>query len=196
MTAPHHQRPAYPLLEDLERIVVDEEQLKKRLAELGAEISERYAAADSLTVISIINGALVFSADLIRRITVPVQLDCMRVSSYDSELNHERKPEIIDMLRLDLRDRHVLIVDDILDTGHTLQKVIREVRRLRPASVALAVLLEKAGRCESHLKPDFVGFTIQDEFVVGYGLDFAEQYRNLPCIGTVKAELQNPPVWR
>lgn len=189
-------RPHYQLLDDLERIVVDEGRLKRRIAELGSEISERYRGSDSLTVIAIINGALVFSADLVRQITIPVQLDCMRVSSYDSELNDQQRPEIIDMLRLDLRERDVLIVDDILDTGHTLEKVIHEIRRLHPASVALAVLLEKKGRREVSLEPEFIGFSIEDEFVVGYGLDFAEQYRNLSCIGTVRPELQNPPVWR
>lgn len=182
--------------EDLERVVISETQLKKRIAGLGKAISERYAEASEITVVAVINGALVFTADLIRQIALPVRLDCIRVSSYDEELNSAHRPEIIDMLRLNLRDQHVLIVDDILDTGHTLEKVVDAIRELEPASLALCVLIKKAGRSEVDIRPDFLGFSIPDEFVVGYGLDFAEQYRNLPCVGVVKAELQNPPVWR
>jgi len=170
--------------------------LQERIATLGHQIGERYADAGEVTIIAVINGALVFAADLVRQIPIPVRLDCIRVSSYDEELNGHQRPEIIDMVRLDLRGRHVLVVDDILDTGHTLEKVLKAISALRPASVKLCVLLEKAGRREIDRSPDFVGFSITDEFVVGYGLDFAEQYRNLPCIGVVKAELQNPPVWR
>lgn len=184
------------MLEDLERVVVDEESLRRRIRELGTEIGDRYSDDGELTMIAVINGALVFAADLMRSITVPVRLDCIRVSSYDEELDVSRRPEIIDMLRLDLRNRHVLVVDDILDTGHTLEKVFGALRRLHPASLRLCVLLEKRGRREVELRPDYVGFSIPDEFVVGYGLDFAEQYRNLPCIGVVRPDLQNPPVWR
>ncbi len=182
--------------EDLERVIVSEGQLRERISLLGKEIGEIYANADEVTMIVVINGALIFAADLMRSITVPVRLDCMRVSSYDEEIGEGDRPEIIDMLRLDLRGRHVLVVDDVFDTGQTLKKVHHAVRKLKPASLRHCVLLEKSGRCEVNMRPDFIGFSINDEFVVGYGLDFAEQYRNLPCIGVVKAELQNPPIWR
>lgn len=187
---------ASPLLAELDRVLVDKTTLQRRIAEMGKAITTAYAERENLTMVAVINGALVFAADLMRAITLPVQLDCLRVSSYQEELSVKGRPEIIDPIRLDLRDQHVLIVDDILDTGRTLQVVLQSVRRLQPASLSVAVLVQKAGRCEVPLRPDFVGFTLPDEFVVGYGLDFAERYRNLPCIGTVRADLQNPPVWR
>lgn len=183
------------MIEDISKILVTEDQIRERTAVLAEEINSLYADAGGLTIIAVINGALLFAADLVRQIRIPIRLDCMRVSSYKEDDNDESQPEIIDMLRLDLRHQHVLIVDDVLDTGHTSQKVLEEIAQLEPASLRLAVLLEKSGRREVEKAPDFVGFTIPDEFVVGYGLDFAEHYRNLPCIGVLRAELQNPPEW-
>lgn len=183
------------MIHDLESILVSEQQIRDRIESLGKEITAAYAGADSLTVIAVINGALIFAADLIRAINLPVKFDCMRVSSYRDDTKPVQEPEIIDMLRLDLEGQHVLIIDDILDTGHTFAKVVAEIKKLRPASVKFAALLEKRGRREVDAKPDFIGFDIPDEFVVGYGLDFAEHYRQLPCIGVLKAECQNPPSW-
>jgi len=183
------------MIEDLESIFVTEQEIRERIAVLGREISAVYADVEELTVIAVINGALLFTADLIRHITVPIRFDCMRVSSYRDDVRPVQQPELIDMLRLEIEGQHVLIIDDILDTGHTSSRVIEEIRRLRPASVRFCVLLEKEGRHEVDVRPDFVGFQIPDEFVVGYGLDFAERYRQLPCIGVLKPELQNPPSW-
>lgn len=183
------------MIEDLESILVTEQEIHERVGVLGREISETYAFTDELTIIAIINGALLFTADLIRHINLPIRLDCMRVSSYRDDTRPVQKPEVIDMLRLDLKDQHVLIIDDILDTGHTGQRVLRDIQKLQPASLRFAALLEKEGRREVDLVPDFVGFQIPDEFVVGYGLDFAERYRQLPCIGILKPECQNPPSW-
>lgn len=183
------------MLEDLETILVTEQEIRERIEVLGREITETYAEVDELSVIAIINGALLFTADLIRQIDMPVRLDCMRVASYRDATEPAHEPRIIDMLRLDLKDQHVLIIDDIMDTGHTCARVIEEIKGLKPATVRFAVLLEKEGRREVRVKPDFVGFHIPDQFVVGYGLDFAEQYRQLPCIGILKPDLQNPPSW-
>lgn len=183
------------MIEDLESILVTEQEIRERVEVLGREISETYQDADELTVIAIINGALLFTADLIRHIDLPVRIDCMRVSSYRDDTSPVQEPEIIDMLRLDLAGQHVLIIDDILDTGHTGARVVREIRKLKPASVRFGTLLEKEGRREVEMIPDFVGFHIPDQFVVGYGLDFAERYRQLPCIGVLKPSLQNPPSW-
>jgi hypoxanthine phosphoribosyltransferase len=183
------------MLEDLESILVTEQEIRERVEVLGREISETYAGATELTVIAIINGALLFTADLVRHIDIPVRLDCMRVSSYRDSTNPVQEPEIIDMLRLDLEGQHILIIDDILDTGHTCARVIEAIKRLKPASVRFGALLEKEGRREVEVAPDFVGFSIPDHFVVGYGLDFAERYRQLPCIGVLKPECQNPPSW-
>lgn len=183
------------MIEDLESIFVTEQEIRERVEVLGREITQTYEGVDELTIIAIINGALLFTADLVRNIDMPVRIDCMRVSSYRNDINPVQEPNIIDMLRLDLQDRHVLIIDDILDTGHTCKRVIREIKKLGPASVRFGVLLEKEGRREVDVQSDFVGFQIPDEFVVGYGLDFAENYRQLPCIGVLKPELQNPPNW-
>ena len=183
------------MIEDLESILVTEQEIRERVEVLANEISETYADVDEITIISIINGSVLFTADLIRHISMPIRLDCMRVSSYRNDINPVQEPEIIDMLRLDLEGTHVLIIDDILDTGHTCQRVINAIKRLKPASVRFGVLLEKEGRREVDVGADFVGFSIPDEFVVGYGLDFAEQYRQLPCIGVLKPELQNPPTY-
>ena len=179
--------------QDLAKVLVNPAQIAARVSQLGAEITQTYRDADELTLIVIINGAIPFAADLMRTIEMPLRLDCMRVSSYKDETSPTQKPELIDKLRLNLRDRHVLLVDDIMDTGHTFVRVVHEVQRLRPASVRFCALLEKTGRREVDEKPDFVGFSIPDEFVVGYGLDFAERYRNLPMIGVLKPERQNPP---
>lgn len=184
-----------PMLEDLESILVTEQEIRERVEVLGREISEVYQGSDELSVIAIINGALLFTADLVRHIDLPVRIDCMRVSSYRDDTSPVQEPEVIDMLRLNLRDQDVLIIDDILDTGHTCARVIRDIQKLKPASVRFCALLEKEGRREVERTPDFVGFNIPDQFVVGYGLDFAERYRQLPCIGVLKPELQNPPNW-
>ena len=183
------------MLEDLDTILVTEQEIHERVEVLGQEISETYADVDELTVIAIINGALLFTADLIRQLNMPVRVDCMRVSSYREDTKPVQEPEIIDMLRLDLEGQHVLIIDDILDTGHTFARVVEEIKKLKPASVRFGVLLEKEGRREVKVEPDFIGFSIPDQFVVGYGLDFAERYRQLPCIGVLQPELQNPPSW-
>ncbi|NDV61523.1 hypoxanthine phosphoribosyltransferase [Puniceicoccales bacterium CK1056] len=199
LTSPQHPPLCAPLVaamfEDLESILVTEQEIRERVAILGQEITETYRDADELTVIAIINGALLFTADLIRQIDMPVRVDCMRVSSYRNNTSPVQEPEIIDMLRLDLRDQHVLIIDDILDTGHTFMRVVKEISKLKPASIRFGALLEKEGRREVEAHPDFVGFSIPDQFVVGYGLDFAERYRQLSCIGVLKSELQNPPSW-
>lgn len=183
------------VLEDLATILIPESAIQKRVRVLGAEITAAYAEAGELTVVAIINGAIPFTADLIRTINLPLRLDCLRISSYRDSTYPETEPQLIDMLRLPLEGRHVLLIDDILDTGRTLLKVAHEVRRLGPASLRTCVLLEKKARREVAYHADFVGFEIPDEFVVGYGLDYAERYRNLPCIGVLKPHLQNPPEW-
>lgn len=183
-----------PLLNDLAQILVPADSIQQRVRELGDEISQAYNG-EELTVIAIINGAVPFAADLIRQIQLPVRLDCMRVSSYRDETSPTGDPEIIDTLRLNLKGRHVLLIDDILDTGHTLARVRRLLLGLHPASLRVCMLLEKKGRREVHARADWVGFQIPDAFVVGYGLDFAERYRNLPCIGILRPDCQNPPTW-
>jgi hypoxanthine phosphoribosyltransferase len=179
---------------DLERVLVTEAEIDVRLEALGAEISKVYGR-EEVTVVAIVNGAVFFTADLLRRLKTPVRLDCLRVSSYRNSTRPETTPRILDALQIDLEGRHVLLIDDILDTGRTLSVVIEEMRKRKPASLRTCVLLDKKVRREVDIAADFVGFTIPDRFVVGYGLDFAERYRNLSCIGVLKPDLQNPPEW-
>jgi hypoxanthine phosphoribosyltransferase len=183
-----------PAHKDLEEILVTETQISRRLKKLGKEISETYGE-EEITVIAIINGALLFTADLLRLVTSPVRVDCIRVSSYRNETRPVTEPEIFSSLTIDVENRNVLLIDDILDTGRTLSMVYRLLKSRNPATLRTCVLLDKEGRREVKCDADFVGFKIPDRFVVGYGLDFAERYRNLPCIGVLKPELQNPPEW-
>lgn len=183
-----------PLLDDLDTILVDEAAITARLKELGEAINTTYAGRE-LAVIAVINGAIIFVADLIRELNLSIQLDCIRVSSYRDEMHPMQEPEIIDKIRLDLKGVDVLLIDDILDTGKTLSRVCGIFRKMKPASLRTCVLLDKQTTRTVDFEADFVGFQIPDEFVVGYGLDFAERYRQLPCIGVLKPELQNPPEW-
>ncbi len=186
----------HPAHADLETILVTENSIKRRIKKLGLEIQETYGnGEEEITVISIINGAILFTADLLRAIPNPVRLDCIRISSYRNETKSIGKPKLVHSLTLDITNRHVLLIDDILDTGKTLAMVTNMIRKLNPASVKTCVLLDKKGRREVPFDAEFVGFEIPDKFVVGYGLDFAERYRNLPCIGVLKPDLQNPPEW-
>ncbi|HUL51867.1 MAG TPA: hypoxanthine phosphoribosyltransferase [Opitutaceae bacterium] len=180
--------------QDLEQIIISETMIKRRVAKLAAEITAAYGE-EEITAVAIINGALLFAADLLRAIHRPIRLDCIRVSSYRNDTRSRGKPEIVHSLTIDIANRHVLLIDDILDTGKTLSVVVDLIKKLDPASVRTCVLLDKKGRREVDFTADFVGFPIPDRFVVGYGLDFAERYRNLPCIGVLKPHLQNPPEW-
>lgn len=180
--------------EDLEAILVSETAIKRRLKKLGADIAAAYGD-EEITAVAIINGAILFTADLLRQIPNPVRLDCIRVSSYRNNTRSHSKPHLLHSLTLDITGRHVLLIDDILDTGKTLSVVVDLIRKQDPASVRTCVLLDKKGRREVEFEADFVGFQIPDRFVVGYGLDFAERYRNLPSIGVLKPHLQNPPEW-
>jgi hypoxanthine phosphoribosyltransferase len=177
------------LLKNLESILLSETQIKTRLKELGAEINAAYEGRE-IAVIAIINGAVIFVADIIRQLDIPLRLDCIRVSSYRDSTSPEQAPEIIDRIRLNIEGSDVLLMDDILDTGNTLSEVSKVLQSMNPASLKTCVLLDKKVRRSVDFEADFVGFEIDDEFVVGYGLDFAERYRQLPCIGVLKAEHQ------
>ena len=177
---------------DIETVLVSEEAIRQRVRKLGAELKRVYGS-EELTVIALMNGAILFTADLLRQIDNPVRLDCIRISSYGNATESQGKPKLVHSLTLDVTDRHVLIVDDILDTGKTLALVSGMIRGLQPASLRVCVLLDKKGRRQVPFEADFVGFVIPDKFVVGYGLDYAERYRNLTSIGVLKAERQKSP---
>jgi len=179
---------------DLEAVLISSEAIKRRIKQLAKMIKKTYGN-DEITIIAIINGAILFTADLLRQIDNPVRLDCIRISSYRNATKSIGTPQLIHSLTLDIANRHVLLMDDILDTGKTISMVAGLIQKLKPASIRTCVLLDKKGRREVNFDADFVGFEIPDKFVVGYGLDFAERYRNLPCIGVLKPSLQNPPEW-
>lgn len=183
---------------DIANVLVTEQALARRCVELGAEITRSFTAsgADQVAIICITNGSIIFTADLMRHIDMPVMLDCIRVSSYENRTEAAAEPEIIDRIRIDISGRDVLLLDDILDTGKTLSKIIHELKILKPRTLRTCVLLDKRERRETPVEADFIGFEIPNEFVVGYGLDFAERYRNLPCIGVLRPELQHTPSWR
>lgn len=179
---------------DLSEVLLTEVQIKRRVKAIARQLKEAYGDGE-FTIVSLINGAVMFTADLMRELDNPVRLDCIRVSSYGSKTKSIGTPQVIYSLTLDIKNRHVVIIDDILDTGKTLSLVKKLVLDLKPASCRTCVLLDKKERREVEMEADFVGFDIPNKFVVGYGLDFAERYRNLPYIGVLKPEKQNSAVW-
>jgi hypoxanthine phosphoribosyltransferase len=190
---PASKKPAR-LHPDLAEVLLTEAQIRRRIKSLAREIKAVYGEKE-FTIIALINGAVMFTADLMREIDNPVRLDCIRVSSYGAKTKSIGTPQVIYNLTLDIAKRDVLVIDDILDTGKTLKLVKELVLELKPASCRTCVLLDKKARREVDLEADFVGFEIPDKFVVGYGLDFAERYRNLPGIGVLKPEKQSSGAW-
>lgn len=187
----------HPLMDDIAEILVDEERLATRIAELGTEITNEYLeqGIEEIVVVAVTNGSIVFVADLMRQLMMHTRLDCIRVSSYQDDTKPVTDPEIIDNIRLNIEGEHVLLIDDILDTGSTLQTLVGVLRKMKPASLKTCILLDKEGRRRKTYRSTYRGFRIPEAFVVGYGLDFAERYRNLPFIGVLRPELQNPPEW-
>ncbi len=174
---------------DLERILFHERTILSRIDELAEQIAADYRGKD-LTVIAVLNGALMFVADLLRRLPLPLKLDFLRVSSYRGGTESAGTVTFGSLSLPDVRDRHVLIVDDILDTGLTLHAIRERLRtEVRPATLRICVLLRKRKERQRPIEADYVGFDVGDEFVVGYGLDYRERYRNLPSIGVLRPEI-------
>ena len=173
---------------DIKEVLLTEEVIQERVMEMGQEI-DRHFHGREIIIITLLDGAIVFTADLIRNLAIPLRLDCLRVSSYGDSTDPETAPRILSSLKSDVSGKHVLIVDDILDTGNTLQSVSNEVLSQKPASVHTCVFLDKPDRRENGFKADWSGFSIPDEFVVGYGLDYAGRYRQLPYVGTLKPSI-------
>jgi hypoxanthine phosphoribosyltransferase len=178
------------MINELETVLVAPEQIRQRVQELGKELQFVYSTRKSpLHVLCLLNGALIFTSDLLRQINLPLKLDTLRVSSY-GEHTTSTMVNVQSHLMSNYHDQDVLIIDDILDTGKTLSAVSQMVLDQKPRSLKVCVLLDKKARRVVPFEADFVGFQIPDKFVVGYGLDFAERYRNLPCIGVLKPEFQ------
>ncbi len=167
---------------DICRVLISEEELKNKITEMGAQISKDYEGKQ-LLLVSILKGSVVFMADLMRAITIPAKIDFMAVSSYGSGVKTSGVVKILKDLDQDLNGYDVLIVEDILDSGMTLSYLVELLKSRNPSSVAICSLLDKPERHKVEIELKYKGFTIPDEFVVGYGLDFAEKYRNLPFVG-------------
>src|SRR6266516_7099220 len=173
---------------DLECVLFDEPAINRRLDELAEQISNDYRDRD-LTVIAVLNGSMMFMADLLRRIPLPLKLDCLSVASYHGKTQGSGEVIFKQVALPDVIDRDILILDDILDSGHTLAAIRDKLEAAKPRSIPVCVLLSKKKPRARHVDADYVGFEIEDEFIVGYGLDFMERYRNLPCIGVLRKEL-------
>jgi len=179
--------PPEHLRDEVESVLIGETEITARVRELAADLERDFAGKD-LLVVALLTGTVPFLADLIRHIALPMRLDFMGVSSYG---NDTAPGELVftKELRLEACDRDVLLVDDILDTGRTLRAVIDKLNALQPRSLKTCVLLEKKSRRTETIPADYIGFEVPDEFIIGYGLDYAERYRNLPFIGVLKPEV-------
>jgi len=170
---------------DIESVMISDEQIQERVRELGAEISADYQG-QTVLLVAVLRGAAIFLADLSRAMTVPVELDFMAVSSYGSSTKSSGVVRILKDLDEQIEGRNVLVVEDILDTGLTLKYLLKNLASRKPASLEVVTLLNKQGKQRVPISCKYSGFSVPDEFVVGYGLDFAERYRNLPYIGVLK----------
>jgi hypoxanthine phosphoribosyltransferase len=168
---------------EIARVLISDVQIARRVKSLAQEIERDFAGQD-VVVISLLNGTVMFLADLIRHCSMPLRLDFIGVSSY-RQATESGDLVFTKELRLDVRNRHVLLVDDILDTGRTMTRVLKKIRALKPRRIRTCVLLDKKARRVEKIEADYVGFDIPDEFVVGYGLDYAERYRQLPFLGVL-----------
>lgn len=166
-------------------VLFDREELKNKVAELGSKITEEYRGREVL-VVGILKGAFIFMADLIREIQIPLEIDFMDVSSYGISTSSSGEVRIIKDLENSIQDKDVLIVEDIVDTGLTLKYITELLKTRNPRSVKICCLLDKPSRRKTDIQADYVGYTIPDRFVVGYGLDYAEQYRNYPAVCVLK----------
>jgi hypoxanthine phosphoribosyltransferase len=172
----------------VQEILIDEATLQGRIGELGAEITEDYRGRD-LLLIGVLKGAVFFMADLMRQLDIPCEVDFMAISSYGAGIDSSGVVRILKDLDVTIEERNVLVVEDIVDSGLTLSYLLRNLEARRPTSLEVCALLTKPERRENDVHCRYVGFEIPNRFVIGYGLDFAERYRNLPYIGVLRDEL-------
>lgn len=173
---------------DIMKVLLSKEEIDARVVELGKEISDRFEGTEPL-FIGILKGSFIFMADLLRNVSLKCSMDFMAVSSYGAGTTTSGAVKINKDLNEDITGRHVIIVEDILDSGVTLSYLCGYLENRKPASITLVTLLDKPARRKAPVKADFIGFEVPDEFVVGYGLDYAEKYRNLPFVGILKPEV-------
>lgn len=181
MKVAHHH-----LLDDVDQVLIDQQQLQQRVQEIAAQIDRDYAGSHDLLLVCVLKGAFIFLADLSRALQRPHHIDFMAISSYGRGVTSSGAVQIIMDLKQEITNRHVLIVEDIIDSGRTLAYMHRTLLARQPASLRICTLLNKPSRREVEVPVHYLGFDIPDKFVVGYGLDFAEDYRNLPFIAVLK----------
>lgn len=174
--------------DDVKKVLLSEEELHAKVAEMGAQVTQDYEGKN-LLLVTVLKGAVIFLADLMREIKQPAEIDFMVVSSYGSGVKSSGVVKIVKDLDINLEGKDILIVEDILDSGMTLDYIKNILQDRNPASIRICTLLDKPARRKVDLQADYVGFTIPDEFVIGYGLDYDEKYRNLPYIGVLKPEV-------
>jgi len=186
--------PAATLHDDVEEVLLTGEQIQARVAELGAQLGADYAGRDPVLV-SVLKGSIVFLADLVRRMEIPLSIDLMEVSSYGASTESSGQVRILKDLSMAIDGRDVIVVEDIIDTGLTLNYLLRYLHDKGPASIRICCLLDKPARRLADISIDYRGFTIADRFVIGYGLDYDERYRNLPYIGVLRPSVYgaSPP---
>jgi len=185
------QKPPRHWRKEIDFILISQEQLARRVNALAREIEKDFAGKD-LVIVALLNGTVVFLADLLRRLSLPLRLDFIGVSSYGGG-TQSNELVFTKELRLDVSSRNVLVVDDILDTGKTLSQVMVKLRKLKPRRMKICVLLDKPSRRVEQVSADYIGFEIPNHFVVGYGLDYAERYRNLPFVGVLHPQMYKNP---
>lgn len=176
------------LEKDIQEVLFSEEQLDRRVREIAAQIEKDYEGKE-IMLISVLRGSFVFMADLCRRIDLPCTLDFMSVSSYGKGTSSSGQVQITKDLSSDISGKHIIVVEDILDSGNTLSYLLKLLEQRNPASIRLCTLLDKPDRRVKQVEVHYSGFSIPDAFVVGYGLDYAEKYRNMPYIGILKPEV-------
>jgi hypoxanthine phosphoribosyltransferase len=183
-----------PIELDIDRVLLTREQIADRVRELADQIARAYRSnPEGLVLVAILSGAVIFLADLIRHLPMKMRIGLITLSSYPGATVVSRGPRILQNLNLNVAGRHVLVLDDILDTGQTLRMVLAQLAEEEPASLRTCVLLRKPAKAPQDLPADFVGFDIEDVFVVGYGLDYNDHYRNYPHIGVLRSELYAIP---
>ena len=184
------------LEKNIGEVLISQEELQGKVKELGNEITKYYKAKDGeLILICILKGSVVFLGDLMKEIKLPLKIDFMKISSYGEGMISSREVKIQQDLEESIYNKNILIIEDIIDTGLTLNKVLDLLKTREPASIKMCTLLNKPDRREAEVEIDFEGFKIPDKFVVGYGLDFAEKYRNLPYIGVIKENDNEWWIW-
>ena len=187
-----HSAPMRTIHDDVEEVLLPADELQERVAQLGAQLSADYAGRNPVLV-SVLKGSIVFLADLIRAMDIPLSVDLMEVSSYGSGTETSGQVRILKDLSASIEGRDVIVVEDIIDTGLTLNYLLRYLAERNPASMRICCLLDKPARRLAEIDIDYTGFTIPDRFVIGYGLDYDERYRNLPYVGVLRPSVYSSP---